>query len=62
MPFDKLDLCLYARNEGLPAEAAAAATGLDTEIVERVYDDIERKRRAAQYLHAPALLVAELNR
>jgi NAD+ synthase len=62
VPFDKLDLCLYARNEGLPAEAAAAATGLDTEIVERVYDDIERKRRAAQYLHAPALLVAELNR
>jgi NAD+ synthase len=62
VPFDKLDLCLYARNEGLPAEAAAAATGLDAEIVERVYDDIERKRRAAQYLHAPALLVAEINR
>jgi NAD+ synthase len=62
VPFDKLDLCLFARNEGLPAEAAAAATGLDAEIVERVYDDIERKRRAAQYLHAPALLVAELNR
>ena len=62
VPFDKLDLCLYARNEGLPAEAAAAATGLDPEIVERVYDDIERKRRAAQYLHAPALLVADLDR
>ena len=29
VPFDKLDLCLYALNEGLPVEAAAAATGLD---------------------------------
>ena len=31
VPFDKLDLCLYALNEGLPAEAAAAATGLDAD-------------------------------
>ena len=57
VPFDKLDLCLYAKNEGLPAAAAAAATGLETEVVERVYEDIERKRRAAEYLHAPPLLV-----
>jgi len=57
VPFDKLDICLYALNQGLPAEAAAAATGLDAETVERVYRDIERKRRAAEYLHAPPLLV-----
>ena len=62
VPFDKLDLCLYARNQGLPAEAAAAATGLEVEVVERVYEDIERKRRASEYLHAPPLLVAELER
>jgi NAD+ synthase len=62
VPFDKLDLCLYARNQGLPAEEAAAATGLDVELVERVYEDIERKRRGAEYLHAPPLLVAKLDR
>ena len=62
VPFDKLDLCLYARNQGLPAESAAAATGLDVEVVERVYEDIERKRRAAEYLHAPPLLVGDLDR
>ena len=61
VPFDKLDLCLYAHNHGLPAETAAAATGLEAEIVERVYEDIERKRRAAEYLHAPPLLVAGLD-
>jgi len=57
VPFDKLDLCLYALNEGLPVEAAAAATGLDAEIVERVFEDIERKRRAAEYLLAPPILL-----
>jgi NAD+ synthase len=57
VPFDKLDLCLYALNEGLPVEAAAAATGLDTEVVERVFEDIERKRRAAEYLLAPPILL-----
>ena len=60
VPFDKLDLCLYARNHRLPAEAAAQAAGLELEIVELVYADIERKRRAAEYLHAPPFLVAEL--
>jgi NAD+ synthase len=57
VPFDKLDLCLYAVHEGLPVEAAAAATGLDAEIVERVFKDIERKRRAAEYLLAPPILL-----
>jgi NAD+ synthase len=57
VPFDKLDLCLYAVNEGLPVEAAAAATGLSAEVVERVFEDIERKRRAADYLLAPPILL-----
>ena len=61
VPFDKLDLCLYAHNHGLPPEAVAPATGLEAEIVERVYEDIERKRKAAEYLHAPPLLVASLD-
>src|SRR5256885_7192043 len=28
LPYDKMDLCLYAYNHGLPAEAVAAAGGL----------------------------------
>ncbi|MGH3024039.1 MAG: NAD(+) synthase [Gaiellaceae bacterium] len=61
VPFDKLDLCLYARNQGFSVEATAAGTGLEPDIVERVYADIERKRRAAEYLHAPPLLVRPLD-
>jgi len=57
LPFEKLDLCLYARDQGLPAEAVAEAVGLPTEDVERVFRDIDRKRRAARYLHAPPLLL-----
>ena len=61
VPFDKLDLCLYARNQGLPA-GRGSGDGPRPRVVERVYEDIERKRRGAEYLHAPPLLVAELER
>ena len=59
---EQLDLCLYARNEGLPAAAVADAAGLEVEDVERVYRDIERKKQAAHYLHLePQLLVPSLD-
>jgi NAD+ synthase len=59
VPFDKLDLCLYARNSAAAGRGCGGRDGLEVEVVERVYEDIERKRRAAEYLHAPPLLVAE---
>jgi NAD+ synthase len=57
LPYDKLDLCLYAHNHGLQAEAVVDATRLSLEDVERVFRDIEQKRRATRYLHAPPLLI-----
>jgi NAD+ synthase len=57
LPHEKLDLCLYAHNHGLPAESVADATGLTVEDVGRVFRDIEQKRRATRYLHLPPLLV-----
>ena len=57
LPFDQMDLCLYAHNNGLPAEAVAEAVGLGTGDVERVFRDIEAKRRATRYLHLPPLLL-----
>lgn len=57
LPYDRLDLCLHGHDHAIPAAEVAAAAGLTTEQVERVYRDIEAKRRAARYLHAPPLLV-----
>jgi NAD+ synthase len=57
LPYDKMDLCLFAHNAGLPPEAAADAVGLAPEDVARVYRDIEQKRRTTRYLQLPPLLL-----
>jgi NAD+ synthase len=51
LPYDQMDVCLYARNHGIPAEVVAPSLGLTAEQVERVYRDIDGKRRFAKYLH-----------
>jgi len=57
LPYQRMDLCLYAHNHGVPADDVAAAVGLTTEQVERVFKDIEAKRRATRHLHLPPLLI-----
>jgi len=57
LPYDKMDLCLFALNHGIPPAEVAGAAGLTTEQVERVYRDIRSKRRATGYQHARPLLV-----
>ena len=57
LPHHQMDLCLYAFNQGVPASEVAQVVGITTEQVERVYRDIQAKRRATQYHHMPALLV-----
>jgi NAD+ synthase len=60
LPHDRMDLCLWARNHGVPAGEAAPVLGLTPEQVERVYRDIDAKRRATRYLHAAPLLVEKV--
>ncbi|MEO6951672.1 MAG: NAD(+) synthase [Polyangia bacterium] len=57
LPYDKMDLCLYAVDHGVSAEEAAPAVGVTPQQVERVFKDIEAKRRASVYLHSPPLFV-----
>lgn len=57
LPYDAMDLCLYGRNNGIPAYEVAPVVGLNAEQVDRVYRDIESKRRGTRYLHLPPLLV-----
>jgi NAD+ synthase len=58
LPYDRMDLCLYAINNGVSAEEVAPAVNLTTDQVTRVFKDIEAKRRATRYLHERPLLVA----
>ncbi len=59
LPYDKMDLLLYAKNHGWQARTICEAVGLSVGQVERVFGDIEAKRRAAVYLHAPPLTLVE---
>ena len=56
VPYPVMDLCLYAHNHSVPARETAGATGLTEEQVERVFRDIDSKRRTTLPLHLPPLL------
>ncbi|MBM3267551.1 MAG: NAD(+) synthase [Candidatus Sericytochromatia bacterium] len=55
LPYDRMDLALWAHDQGLPAAAAAARMGVPEALAELVYRDIDAKRTAAAYLHASPL-------
>lgn len=60
LPYDKMDLCLYAKNAGVSAAEVAGEIGLTAQQVERVYRDIDAKRNATRYMHSKPLLVEEV--
>ena len=57
LPYDRLDLCLYAHDRKMSPEDVAPAVALTPAEVERVFRDIESKRRATRYGHLNAFLV-----
>jgi NAD+ synthase len=57
LPYDKMDLCLYGINHNISPADVAPAVELTVEQVERVYKDIESKRRGTKFLHLSPLLV-----
>lgn len=57
LPYDKMDLCLWGHNHQVPAADVAPVVGITAAQVERVYKDIEAKRRTTRYLHLRPLLV-----
>jgi len=61
VPYDKMDICLCGKNHGVSPSNVAAAAGMTTEQVERVYRDIDAKRNATRYLHTPPVLVDEVD-
>jgi NAD+ synthase len=57
LPYQQMDLALWAHNHGYGPEAVCDALGLTAEQVQRVYKDIEAKRRTTRYLHLKPVLV-----
>ena len=60
LPYDKMDLCLYALERGFSAVDVAPVVELTPDQVERVFADIKAKRAVADYLHAAPQTVDDL--
>lgn len=61
LPYRQMDLALWALNHGIAPETLAQVLGLSADAARHVYDDIRAKRRATQYLHRQAVLVAPVS-
>lgn len=57
LPLAAMDACLFARDHDIPPAALAPHIGLEPELVQRAFDMIDSKRRAAAYLHEPPVLL-----
>jgi NAD+ synthase len=61
LPYDKMDLCLYGKNNNIPVEKVASAIDLTVDQLKRVYHDIDQKRKTTKYLHLKPLLVENIS-
>jgi NAD+ synthase len=61
LPYQQMDVALYALNHGYSAEALAAAIGITPVQAANVYRDIEAKRRATRYMHLKPQLVESVD-
>jgi NAD+ synthase len=61
LPYHMMDLVLYGKTNGYTPAEVAPEIGLSAEQVERVFRDIDAKRRVARYLHSPASLVENVS-
>jgi NAD+ synthase len=57
LPLEKMDLCLYGKNNGVAPEEVATAVGLSAEKVQRVFAMIDSKLHSTRYLHLPPQLI-----
>jgi NAD+ synthase len=60
LPHDRMDLCLYGKNNGYTTAEVADVLELTADQVQRVYDDIDNKRSTTRYLHLHGLLVGDV--
>jgi len=61
LPYQKMDLALWAHNHHLPAGELAAALEVSPEQANFIYNDIEKKRSTTRYLHSRAILMEKVS-
>ena len=61
LPYDRMDVALFAYNSGEPAKALAVELNLGVEQAELIYRDIEVKRKTTAMLHWPAIPIETVN-
>ena len=61
VPYDKMDFCLYGKNHGFSPKDVASVADMTAEQIERVYRDIDAKRKATHYLHTPPVLIDKVD-
>jgi len=60
LPYEQMDLALYAFNHGYSAAALSRAIGVSEDQAQNVYRDIQAKRRATRYMHLKPVLVEDV--
>ncbi|MFW6053140.1 MAG: NAD(+) synthase [Desulfosalsimonas sp.] len=60
LPYDRMDICLYGKNNGYTPAQVADSVSLTPEQTRRVYEDIDTKRSTTRYLHMGPQLVEEI--
>jgi NAD+ synthase len=60
LPYDKMDLCLYGKNNGYSPDQVAEIIGLTFEQTQHVFDEIDKKRKTTRYLHLRPHLVEDV--
>ncbi|NOZ01095.1 MAG: NAD(+) synthase [Deltaproteobacteria bacterium] len=62
LPFDKMDLALWARDNGVEPARLASMIDVTEEQAEYIFRDIDAKRKTTAMLHWPALLIEDIKR
>jgi NAD+ synthase len=57
LPYQRMDLCLFAKNHGYSPEEVAEALDVSVDQARAVFRDIDTKRRTTRYQHLAPLLV-----
>jgi NAD+ synthase len=60
LPYDRMDLCLYGKNNGYTPDDVAGSVSLTPEQVQMVYNDIDTKRKTTRYLHLTPQLIDDV--